>query len=228
MIDPSKNSEIIDRIKWLMKELNVKQVQLSELIGVDTSNLSKYLNARLPVSDSLVNRLVVNLGVSKDWLLSGGDLPFGRKPIKFDEDGRLIVPDQASVPVYDIDANANKVKLRDQLMGKTNIVGWVSLPQLSPDSSIVRVTGDSMAPIIMDGDFVAVRDLVNKSQIYWGQIYIVQLDDFRMVKYVRRHPDPNMVTLRNANPNYDDIDVKRSDIRDMMIVQAVLRLAARL
>ena len=99
---------------------------------------------------------------------------------------------------------------------------------MSSDCRIVRVSGDSMSPVIMDGDFIAVRELNNPSQIYWGQIYIVQLDDFRLVKYVRRHSDPNMVVLRSENPNYDDMDVRRTDIHGMMLVQHILHLNTRL
>ena len=42
-MEQEKNAEIIDRIKYLMREMGVKQVQFAERIGVDTSNLSKYL-----------------------------------------------------------------------------------------------------------------------------------------------------------------------------------------
>ena len=68
-MEKEKNAEIIDRIKYLMKEMGLKQVQFAERIGVDTSNLSKYLNAHMPLSESFLNRLVVNLGVSKEWLM---------------------------------------------------------------------------------------------------------------------------------------------------------------
>jgi transcriptional regulator with XRE-family HTH domain len=83
-MDSQKNAEIIARIKYLMKEMGMRQVQFAQRIGVDTSNLSKYLNAHMPLSDSFLNRLVVNLGVSKEWLIDGTDLPFGQTPVRID------------------------------------------------------------------------------------------------------------------------------------------------
>ena len=83
-MDSQKNAEIIARIKYLMKEMGMRQVQFAQRIGVDTSNLSKYLNAHMPLSDSFLNRLVVNLGVSKEWLIDGTDLPFGKTPVRID------------------------------------------------------------------------------------------------------------------------------------------------
>ena len=233
-MEPQKNAEIIARIKYLMKEMGVRQVQFAERIGVDTSNLSKYLNAHMPLSDSFLNRIVVNLGVSKDWLLEGVDLPFGKAPVRIDypDAGKLVTNGLsdavAATPVYDVDATAGASSGRNELFSNESIVGWVNLPNMSPNCRIVRVSGDSMSPVIQDGDFVAVRELSNLSQIYWGQIYVVQLDDFRVVKYVRRHTDPNMVVLRSENPNYDDMDVRRADIHEMLLVQHVLHINSRL
>ena len=231
-MDSQKNAEIIVRIKYLMKEMGVKQVQFAERIGVDTSNLSKYLNAHMPLSDSFLNRLVVNLGVSKEWLLDGTDLPFGKTPVRLDaNEGHVAVMSgdaTTATPVYDVDATAGASSGRNELFASENIVGWVNLPNMSPNCRIVRVSGDSMAPVIQDGDFVAVREVSNPNQIYWGQIYVVQLDDFRVVKYLRRHTDPNMVVLRSENPNYDDMDVRRTDIHEMLLVQHVLHINSRL
>ena len=225
-MDTQKNAEIIARIKYLMKEMGVRQVQFAQRIGVDTSNLSKYLNGHMPLSDSLLNRIVVNLGVNKQWLLDGTDLPFAKTSGAVSSE----VHDEAAAgtPVYDVDATAGMTSGRNELFASENIVGWVNLPNMSRDCRIVRVSGDSMAPVIMDGDFIAVREMSNPDQIYWGQIYVVQLDDFRLVKYVRRHSDPNMVVLRSENPNYDDMDVRRSDIHGMLLVQHVLHLNTRI
>lgn len=226
-MDSQKNQEIIARIKYLMKEMGVRQVRFAERIGVDTSNLSKYLNGHMPLSDSFLNRLVVNLGVSKEWLLDGTDLPFGKTPVRLDgpQQGSTA---EAGTPVYDVDATAGLTSGRSDLFDSGNIVGWVNLPNMSPNCRIVRVSGDSMSPVIMDGDFIAVRELSNSNQIFWGQIYVIQLDDFRLVKYVRRHTDPNMVVLRSENPNYDDMDVLRSDIHQMWLVQHILHVNSRL
>lgn len=73
-----KNQLIIGRIRYLMELRHLSQVAFSKLIGIDPSNVSKYLSGKLPVSDALLNRVVVNLNVSKDWLRDGTGLPFER------------------------------------------------------------------------------------------------------------------------------------------------------
>ena len=99
---------------------------------------------------------------------------------------------------------------------------------ISSNCRVVRVSGNSMEPVIHNGDYVALRELSNMQQIFWGQIYVVMLDDYRLLKFVRRHPDPQMVILRSANPDYDDMEIARADIRELMLVQHILHLESRM
>ena len=148
------NSSVISRVRYLMGELRLRQNSFAARIGCDVTNLSKQLNGKLPITDSFINKIVVNTGVSKEWLVSG----------------------------------------------------------------------DSMAPVINNGDYIAVREVSDTSIIYWGQIYVVLLDDYRMVKYLRRHPDDSKVVLRSANPAYDDIDVPKSAIRGLFFVSKIVKV----
>ena len=82
-----------------------------------------------------------------------------------------------------------------------------------------------MEPRIIDGGFVAIRPVKSCSTIFWGQIYLVVLPDYRMVKVLRRHPnDPSMVILHSENPLYDDMDVAREDIEALFLVETVLNI----
>ena len=102
------------------------------------------------------------------------------------------------------------------------------MPAIHPDCCIVRVSGDSMSPVIGNGDLIAIREVRNPNLIFWGQIYVVLLDDYRMVKYVRRHPDASMVILRSENERYDDIEIPKSEIRDLFLVENIIRIDCRL
>lgn len=230
------DNEVAKRIKFLMKELNYRQVDFAQKIDVDTSNLSKYLNGRLAMSDALINKIVVNLGVSKQWLETGEDLPFAKQQpqqlITVPKSRIVTEPTKALVkkgtPVYDIDVTAG-YQPQARMFTDDQIIGFVDLPDMtSTNCRIVRVSGDSMSPVIRSGDYIAVRELSNLRQIFWGQIYVVILDDYRLVKYVRRHDDPSMVILRSENRRYDDMEIDRADIRDLMFVQNIIHVDTRM
>ena len=223
----NKKPELIERIRFLITELDCTQNEFASRIGSDPSNLSKHMKGKLPINESLINRIVINLGVSKEWLLNGTDIPFGKKPSNI----IAIEPTQntpiVGTPVYDIDVTAGN-DCRSMMFADDRIIGAISVPNISVDSRIVRVSGDSMAPVICNGDYLAVRELSNISQLFWGQIYVVILEDYRMVKYVRRHEDPEKIILRSENKNYDDMEVNRCDIRDMLFVQNILHIDSRM
>ena len=221
------NQAVIQRIKFLISELRLRQNSFANRIGTDVSNLSKHLNGRLPISDSLVNKIVVNLGISKDWLVNGTGVPFSKAmaPSTVVADG--MTESDGGTPVYDIDVTAGSAS-REMIFADDRIIGHINVPGISLDSRIVRVSGDSMQPVINSGDYIAVREIRDLSVIYWGQIYVVVLDDYSMVKYLRKHLDCDKVILRSENPMYDDMELPRSAIRKLFFVDNIIHIDTRM
>lgn len=222
------------RIKFLIKKLGLSQSQFARKLAMDPANISKHLNGKLPISSGLLNRIAADMGISKQWLLEGVGLPFPRtgvsdSPMQLDSvDGCEIItlndPGQTSgTPVYDIDVTAGALELGREFT-TDRIIGYVDIPEVRQGAALVRVYGDSMTPTIQDGAFIAIRRISDPTCIFWGQIYVVVLDDFRVVKHIRRHPDSSMVILRSDNPLYDDMEVERSKIRGLYIVESILNI----
>lgn len=225
----ASQQEMIDRVKHLMQIRHLSQRQLAALLRIDASNFSKVMNGRIPFSEGLVNRMVVDLGVSKAWLRDGHGLPFDKTPLARDISLREpLCPGTTlrGTPVYDLDVTAGCRSL-EAIFGEVRPVGTIDMPELSPQSNVVKVSGNSMAPRIVNGGYVAIRRISSLRNIFWGQIYVVELDEMRLVKYLRRHSDPAMVILHSANPDYDDMDVARDDIRALYLVEAILNYEAR-
>ncbi len=226
-----ENGELIGRIKYLIEMSRMTQLQFAKRIGIDPSNLSKHLSGKLPVSESLINRIVVDLGVSKQWLRQGIDVPFPKEhlPQSIEKGAYAMATGECrpvGVPVYDIDVTAGCAEL-SRMFTQDRIVGYVDLPRLNPQCSIVKVSGDSMEPVIHNGGYIAVRPLSNCRNIFWGQIYVILMEDYRMVKFVKRHQDDNKVILHSANAHYDDMEVLKSDILNLYIVESIINYDLR-
>lgn len=217
---------VISRIRYLMSENGMKQNAFAARIGTDVSNFSKSLNGKLPISDALLNKIVVALGISKLWLAEGEGVPYS-KPTAPDALTVNHLSEGGAIPIYDIDVTAGGLS-REMMFADDRVVGHVSVPGINRNCKIVKVSGDSMQPVISNGDYIAVQEVTDSSIIYWGQIYVVLLDDYRMVKYLRRNADSTMVTLRSANPAYDDIDLPRSAIRSLFFVHHILHIDTRM
>ena len=225
-----QNKAIIDRIRYLIGHSRLSQAQFARRIGIDPSNLSKHLSGRLAVSEALINRIVVDFGVSKQWLRDGTDVPFAKEAhateIAVETPVKILEPQRQGAPVYDIDVTAGCTEL-SRMFTQDRIIGVIDLPQLNPHGCIVRVSGDSMDPVVKNGGLISIRPITDRRNIFWGQIYVIVMEDYRMVKYLRRHNDSDKVILHSANPDYDDMEVNRKDIYGLYLVEAILNYDIR-
>ena len=220
-----KNSDIISRIKYLIQLKRISQAEFARRINIDPSNLCKHLTSKLPITDVLINRIVVEMGVSKQWLKYGDDVPYSKvagQSVEVLDVEKLSVVKQPGIPVYDIDVTAGCEEL-SMMFTQDKIDGFVSLPRMSQNSIIVRVSGNSMYPEINDGGYIAIRPVKNMDTIFWGHIYVVVTEDYRLVKYVRRdNADDKKIILHSANPEYDDMELPKSSIKNLFLVEAIL------
>ena len=83
---------------------------------------------------------------------------------------------------------------------------------------LMEVSGDSMEPLIKEGDMV----LVDQSQkdLYAGGIYAVGVQETIMVKRVERHP--RRLILVSANPDYSPIHLQGDEIEALRIIGRVV------
>lgn len=225
-IRTDSRNEILSRLIYLTDTASgtLSRAEIARRIGMDPSNLSKHLTGKLPVSKALINRFVVEMGVSKEWLTTGRGIPFEKGIHARTISGQQIVNRSVSkgIPVYDIDVTAGCSPL-ERMLTQDRVSGFVDLPRMNPESIIVRVSGDSMEPKIINGGFVAIRPIKSVNNIFWGQIYVIVMEEYRMVKFLRRHPvDDSLVILHSENPDYDDMDVRRDDIQALFLVESIL------
>lgn len=219
-----EQKDIIQRIKKLMLLMGLSQGAFSQKLGISPANMSKHLSGRLPITVGLVNRICLDLGVSRVWLTTGEDIPFGKnerhQQISIGEH-RESTPNRG-VPIYDLDVTAGFGPLEQQLT-TDRISGYIDLPGVlnSANECMVRVSGNSMEPSIPNGSYIAIRE-VAADTIIWGKTYVIVMDEFRMVKTIRRHENPEMVILHSHNTEYDDLEIRRDEILKLYIVDSVI------
>lgn len=223
--EPKSSATMLERLKYLVKLSHKSQAKFAQLINLDPSSMSRLLAGKLPITEQFVNRVVVNLGVSKDWFTHGDGVPFPKNdPVRnIGNGGRVTMrTEPKGAPVYDVDATAGPTPISSSFTSE-NILGYIDLPQINPQYPIIRVSGDSMYPRIPNGAFISIRPINDPSVIVWGSTYLVQLEDYRLVKVIKPCPGkPESVLLHSENADYDDMEVKRDSIQRLFLVEAVL------
>jgi len=173
-------------------------------------------------ADKLNNVLTEFPELNRDWLL------YNEGEMEMNSAKEVVEVVEHGTPVYDVDATCGNGS-RPIVFTDEHVIGHVNLPNVSPTAVIIRANGDSMEPHIHDGDWIAVREVANLNVLYYGQVYLVITNEYRLLKYLRRDEDEqHYVLLRSANENYDDIRLPKADIRHLFIVENILSLHIKL
>lgn len=214
---------VVDRLKYLRQMSRKTQAQFARLINIDPSSLSKVLAGKMPATEAFINRVVVNLGVSKQWLLTGRGLPYSKDPSPSTVSAAAAVSESPKgAPVYDIDVTAGCMPLGSQFTSQ-NLIGYIDIPTLNSNNPVVKVSGDSMQPRIPNGSFISIRPIQDPSILHWGAPYVVELEDYRLVKVLKpSKTDPTKIVLHSENPDYDDIEIDRRAVLRYYLVEAIV------
>lgn len=213
-----------DRLKQYLSAKHISMAEFGRRIGVSGAYVTSMRKSIQPDKVEKIKSEFPDLNI--DWLLTGDGVMCESTL----EDVEIMpAPIEGATPIYNLDATCGADGRTIEFV-QEHIIGYVNMPNVSKSANIIRANGDSMTPTINDGDFIAVREVTDFDDIFYGQIYLVITAQNRMVKYVRRYePDEdNYVLLKSENPNYDDIKMPKKRIIKMFMVENILSLQIRM
>lgn len=219
-------NEKLNELRKYLADRGLTQEDIAKRFGVTKQAVNQLLTGRKPFGKLNAQRWANEFGLSAAWLLTGDgamlESDLGNVEI-------MKTPTDGATPIYNLDATCGTDGRSIEFL-QEHIIGYVNMPNVSKSASLIRANGDSMKPIINDGDFIAVREVTDFDDLFYGQIYLVITAQNRMVKYVRRYADDeaNYLTLRSANPEYDDILMPKNKIIKMFMVESILSLQIRM
>ncbi len=177
-------STIYDRIKARRLELGLTVEELAQQLGYkDKSSISKIENGKADIPQAKVELFARALRTTTAYLMGvdGPALPPGCEPM----------PPMRQVPLV------GRIACGMPILAEQNIEGMISVPEGWRADFVLTCRGDSMAPLIMDGDLVAVR---SQPEVENGEIAVVRIDDEATLKKVNF--DGTTMVLQPLNPAY--------------------------
>ena len=132
---------------------------------------------------------------------------------------------EQNIPLYNFDAAAGLVAIFNQ--HQIEPTDYIRIPDIPPVDGAIYVKGESMSPLIKNGDVVMFKKKeVNIDSILWGEIYILSFindgDSYTAVKYIRKSNQPDHIRLESFNPDFAPKDIPMSSITALAIVKASL------
>ncbi|UFH52517.1 XRE family transcriptional regulator [Spirosoma sp. KNUC1025] len=210
--------------KWTMD-------YVAQLLSVTSGAISQYETDRNKPSSETLLSIAKIYDVTIDDLLSDDALDVKSK--KSDRGLSPLLPTkkiqlylsqlpekdaELYIPYYDVEITAGKIELYfDDVYESPE--GYIYAPHYR-GCIACNVKGDSMYDRIFPGSRLYVYQLPNKKYIDFGQIYLVVLEGYRLLKYIHKHPDDETkVKLVSHNKHYGDWDIDKVDILNLFLVK---------
>lgn len=229
-----KAEEVIGRLEDVIQAFRLSRNAFCKEIMIDPSNLSRKLNGQSPITTIDANKINQSLGISAEWLLNGkGDMltdkgveeylnhlnSFERGAI----DRVLERRSEREIPCYDIDFSCSVVESYDDNLEKPS--SYISVPGTDKADFCCRAFGDSMMPIIMSGDIIAMKRVEDWATFLpLNEIYgVVAANGLRAIKVIRASKNDTKFMLHSYNEVYEDQEIDKSSILAIYKVVACIK-----
>ncbi len=183
--------------------------------GLNPSNFNRKMNGGLPFTNKDFVKISDATGLSAAWIETGeGDMM--DKPQE-----RRITTHNADVrPFYDIDFALGFNEYYNEVPA-TNI----RVPGYGCADFWCRTSGDSMMPVISNGDIIALKE-VKDWQVFLptNEAYaVITTNNLRTVKVVRQGHDDEHFILHAYNEEYADQEIPKTAITKIFKVLGALK-----
>lgn len=196
-------SEVKERLLEYLRFKRMTQTEFTQLMGVSGA----YVGAmRRSLSDEKVNKmrkLFPDLNTS--WLLYGdGEMILSDGPVS-------TVPGDYIVPLLPVAAFAGNLQLWSEGYELSQCEKIVA-PVKGVDFAI-RISGDSMEPVIHNGSTLFIKRINDKAFVPWGNSMVIDTENGVLVKNV--YPvegGRDAIEARSYNPQYPPIRIPTESI----------------
>lgn len=182
----------MNRLKLLREEKGLFQSDIAKFLDVSISAVGFYENEKRDMSPDTIVKLANYFGVSTDYLLGKSDIRNSDIPA-------------SKIPIL------GTVKAGYDWLAEENIVDYITLKENIPNVNeyyALRITGDSMLPLLAEGDLVIVHD---QDDVESGQTAVILIngEEATVKKVVKTNEG---IELHAMNPYYP---VKKFTFEDM-------------
>lgn len=205
--------EYSERLKAAMDRAQMKTRALSDAIGMSYQGVKKVIDGKSNAFSAENNsRAAAILGVSPDWLATGKGamLPTPSSalegaPVRALAEGEDPGDGYVQIPEYEVRfaAGNGRTALFDEIEGtkpRTYRVEWFAAAGINPAyAKCFKVHGDSMEPMLFDGDSVLVN--LAETGIMNGRVYALRYGNELRIKRCYKRLDGGLV-LRSDNPSF--------------------------
>lgn len=202
-----------ERIKKKREELKLSQEQLAEIMGYKSkTSIHKAEQGITDLPQSKIIEFARALKTTPAYLMGWEENSEKANAVLLDKSQFI------SVPVYGkASAGNGYINMETVLYNKL-----IHINGYSRDSFLIEVSGDSMEPTILDGEFVLVDPTF--IEICEGKIYVITYNGETFIKMIEEHKEDGIVLLKSINKKYRDKIIKKEEFESVKIEGRVVKV----
>lgn len=182
-------SKMSDRLLKAMDLRGLKQVDLCERTGIGKSSISTYLSGEYEPKQRNLFKIAEALQVNVAWLMGKEDVPMEGPMETGHSIDNLLPIKRRKVPLL------GDIAAGEPIWAQESHEDYVLADGDVPCDFALKVKGDSMEPLLLDGDVVFVRE---QPDVLDGQIAVVLVDDSATLKVLYHIQDGIQLVSKNS------------------------------
>lgn len=166
MIDLDNHSEMGQRLKFVMEELQLTVEDVAQKFGLNRNTVVNYRNGKTMPRADFLNRFSTEYEVNLIWLQTGVGDPLGSS-------GEIaafpVGDDVVQLPILDVKASAGSgiSNATPEPVGWFYILSDLIKPYDPKCIDVIRVSGDSMFPTLPQGSYIGfARGVIDNDGLY--------------------------------------------------------------
>lgn len=226
----NKPLDVAKRLKMVFKAMNIDTDTQAMALGFETTRAWYNCTSAKGIT---LERLLMALDkypqISAKYVLTGkGDMLEKKSSLLnccvTEEEADDMIDDMLPTTTYD---EVEEVKPQDGVpyihdafgcgmeeyaRQNMNDVEYIRVVGMPKTAFFCDAKGDSMAPLISNGDIVGMYEIPLSSYIPLGEIYGIETDEITTIKRLRKGNSPDTYILEPLNKEYDADEINKKDI----------------
>lgn len=175
-----------DNIRILRESHGLTQAEFGRIAGVSDKAVSTWESDSRAPRMGAIQRLSEYFGIPKSQIIDGANAPVDPIPPGFSP-----LPETVRLPIV------GQIACGTPITAEQNVEDYVEVPVSARATFVLRCRGDSMAPLIQDGDLVYIR---KQPTVETAEIAAVRIGEEATLKRV--YASPGQIILQPENHDY--------------------------
>lgn len=219
-----QSEELGSRLKEVRRSLGMTVEQFYRPLMKAFNNGSAIENGKRKLGKRLSKDIIEYHHINPGYLNTGKGEKTLSKKVHQNKNAHLSLQSNGdeSVPYYDV--NIAELTQTVDIFNESDLEYYVTFRPFNDCTAYLPVYGDSMYPRFVNGEIIAVKEIINPKVILWGEAYLVVTDEqtngLVTVKLLHQHPDDRKIILRACNPDYKgDTVIDRTSIVKLYLIK---------